>query len=85
MTKHIKKIIIRNEFDDTKTLYLEPWGEDYGMLPSDEFEIIAKNVDDEFYFQIDLGKDVIVYAEGQVTDISVYQNNELLQCGHNRK
>lgn len=63
---------------------LEPWGEDYGMLPDVEFEIIAKNIDENFYFQIDFGEYITVWADGQVIDIGVYQNNKLLECGFNR-
>jgi len=78
------KIIVRNEFSRHIILWLEPWGEDYGMLPNDEFEIIAKNVSKDFYFQVDFGEDIKVWAEGQITDIGVYKNNELLSCGYKR-
>jgi len=81
--KQTVRIKIRNEFSKFVTLWLEPWGEDYGMLANDEFEIIAKNVDENFYFQVDFGEDIKVWAEGQVIDIGVYQNNKLLECGHN--
>ncbi len=82
--KQIVRIKIRNEFSKVVTLLLEPWGEDYGMLPNDEFEIIAKVVDEHFYFQVDFGENITVWAEGQVIDIGVYQNNKLLECGYNR-
>ena len=79
------EISVRNKFSKFVTLRLEPWGEDYGMLPDDTFEIIAKNVGKDFYFQIDFGEDIKVWAEGQVVEIGVYQNQKLLQCGHNRE
>jgi hypothetical protein len=78
------KIRVRNEFPNSMTLWLEPWDEDYGMLPNDEFEVIAKDVDDKFYFQVDIGQEIKVWAVGQVTDIAVYKDNQLLECGHNR-
>ncbi len=62
--KNNAKVIVRNEFLDFVYLYLEPWGEDYGMFPNDEFEIIAKPEDESFYFQIDFGKDIKIWAEG---------------------
>jgi hypothetical protein len=78
------KIIVRNEYSEFVTLYLEPWGEDYGMLMNEEFEIIAKTEDEGFFFQVDFGKNIIVWADGQIVDIGVYHNAQLLQCGHNR-
>jgi hypothetical protein len=79
------RITISNEFSVPKTLWLEPWGEDYRIAPGDEFEIIARNVDDEFFFAVTLHEDYSVYAEGQVTDIGVYKRGELIQCGYNRE
>ncbi|MDQ3374879.1 MAG: hypothetical protein M3521_13450 [Acidobacteriota bacterium] len=54
--KQIVRIKIRNEFSKFVTVWLEPWGEDYGMLPSDEFEIVAKDVAENFYFKLILVK-----------------------------
>lgn len=83
--KHNRRIKVRNEFSKNITLMLEPWGEDYEMSPNDEFEIIANDVEEDFYFHIDFCEHISVWAAGQVTDIGVYQNSELLRCGHNRK
>jgi hypothetical protein len=84
MTK-TTKIVARNEYSEFVTLYLEPWGEDYGMLPNDEFEIIAEHEDESFYFHLDFGKDIKIWAQAQSIDIGVYQNGVLLRCGHNRR
>lgn len=54
------------------------------MAQNDEFEIIAKNVEADFHFHIDFGEYIQVWAVGQVVDIGVYKNNELMECGHNR-
>ena len=35
------RIKVTNDRSDFVTLWLEPWGEDYGMLPADEFDIVA--------------------------------------------
>jgi hypothetical protein len=78
------KIVVKNTFSEIKTLFLEPWGEDYWMNSNDEFEIVSTTSDEGFYFQIDFGKDIIVYAEGQIIEIGVYQDKVLLICGHNR-
>ena len=41
---------VTNDRSGFVTLWLEPWGEDYGMLPGDEFEIVAGDAADGFYF-----------------------------------
>ncbi len=67
-------------------MWLEPWGEDYGMLPGDEFEIVAEDVDETFYFHIDyFDKGIKVWVEGGGDYPSVYQNGERVYCGHNRR
>lgn len=65
---------------------LEPWGEDYGMMLNDTFEIIEEEAEESFYFHIDFGDEYIrVYAEGPGNAYPrVYQNGEQLECGHNR-
>ena len=63
---------------------LEPWGEDYQMMPGDKFEIRENQASDEFCFHIVLDKYISVWAEGQADCYPrVYQNNEELSCGHN--
>lgn len=34
------------------TTWLEPWGEDYGMLPAAEFELIAFDAGERFHFHV---------------------------------
>jgi hypothetical protein len=63
--KRITKIIVRNDSKKPKTLYLEPWGEDYRMMPNEEFEIIESEADEDFHFQININDDILVWAEGQ--------------------
>ncbi len=81
------KIKISNKFSSPVTLMLEPWGEDYGMSPNDEFEIVAKGADETCYFHIvNSEKFIQVYAEGKADYYPrVYQNGKLLECGHNRQ
>jgi hypothetical protein len=80
------RIKVANDQPLFATLWLEPWGEDYGMLPGDEFEVLASDADDEFYFHIAFDrKGVKVYAEGDAEDVSVYREGDTLFCGHNRR
>ena len=83
--KTVYKVVVTNDSEERKTLVLEPWGEDYGMMPHDTFEIIEKEAEEGFYFHIDFGEYITVYAEGPGNALPrVYQNGEELECGHNR-
>lgn len=67
-------------------MWLEPWGEDYGMSPGDEFAVVAADVSKDFYFHIGYEeKGLRLYAEGDARYVAVYQNGEALACGHNRR
>jgi hypothetical protein len=81
------RIKISNDRSSFITLSLEPWGEDYGMFPNDEFDIIADDADETCYFHIGYDEKVIyVYAEGNANYYPrVYQNGKELDCGHNRR
>lgn len=79
------KVIIENDSKNFKTLYLEPWGEDYGMNPSDKFEIIENEATENFYFHIVYNQDILVCAEGQNDAYPrVYKDGQELICGYNR-
>ena len=65
-------------------MWLEPWGEDYWLQPNEEVDVIAKGADQSFYFQVDFGEQIVVWAEGQVADIGVYSSGTLLNCGYQR-
>ena len=82
--KRSMKIKVSNDFPEPITLWLEPWGADFGMMSEDEFEIIADNTDKEFYFHVVFNKDIQVYAEGQSDYPRIYQNGIELETGHNR-
>ena len=56
------------------------------MLPGDEFEVVAADAGEAFYFHVvNEEDDVKVYAEGDVRQISVYHKGAELPCGHNRR
>ena len=65
-------------------MWLEPWGEDYGMSPSDVFEIVAEDVDESFHFHVEFEREPKIYVEGQPTKVSVYKDDMLLACGNDR-
>lgn len=82
----MQKFKVTNERATFVTLWLEPWGEDYGMLSGDEFEIVAADTGQGFYFHlVNKEKSVTVYIEGDAGDVCVYQKGTELSCGHNRR
>lgn len=81
-----QRIKVSNDRSSFITLWLEPWGEDYGMSPGDEFEVVADHAADGFYFHVSSNeKGMKIYAEGDANHVSVYQAAEMLSCGHNRR
>ncbi len=79
------KIKITNNFPKPIILWLEPWGEDYGMMPGDEFEIIPIDAGEDFHFHLAFtDKDIRVYVEGQALYAQIYHNGKIIECGHNR-
>jgi len=82
----MQRIKVTNERTAFLTLWLEPWGEDYGMSPGDECEIIAADAAEDCSFHVVCDeKGVKVYVEGDVRKISVYRGGEELSCGHKRR
>jgi hypothetical protein len=87
MQELTQRIRVTNESSNFVTLWIEPWATDFGMFPNDEFEIVAMETDETFYFHTTYqDKDIIVYpVEGSGTYPTVYQNGNALSTGHNRQ
>ena len=82
----MQRIKVTNHRATFVTLWLEPWGEDYGMLPGDEFDVVAADAGDDFYFHLTSeDRDMKLYAEGDVREVTVYNGGAELSCGHNRQ
>ena len=82
----MSKIKLTNDRSTFLTMYLEPWGEDFGMSPGDEFEIIAVDASEDVHFHV-ISEDnkLKLYVEGKVEEVTVYQRDVELSCGHNRR
>lgn len=78
------KMKVTNDYSEPTTLWLEPWGADFGMMPEDEFEIIAENAGEDFYFHVFFKKDIVIYVEGQSDYPGIFQNGVELETGHKR-
>lgn len=80
-----QKIVVKNNFQKSIILCIEPWATEYGMMPKDEFEIIGENTEDEFYFHIEFENErITIFVEGKsVSYPRIYQEEKLLDYGHN--
>lgn len=80
------RIKISNDFQKPIVLCVEPWATEYGMMPNDEFEIVAEDAKDDFYFNIVFGDErVTIFVEEEGASFpQIYQDGELLDYGHNR-
>ena len=81
-----RRLRVSNNCSSFITLWLEPWGADYGLSSGDEIEIVANDPDAEFCFHIsDDEKGMKVWLEGHAEEVSVQQDGRELECGHNRR
>jgi len=80
------KIGVHNDGGNTRPreVYVEPWGEDYTLLPGESLEIIA------FGPEVTPGFDIVefdgataVYCNNTST-FEVRQGDRKLECGHRR-
>jgi hypothetical protein len=80
-----RKIVVKNDFQNSIILCVEPWAVEYGMMPNDEFEIIADNSVNDFYFHLVFGnKRITIFVEGgEISYPQVLQDGKLLDYGHN--
>jgi hypothetical protein len=75
---------VTNDHKTPVTLWIEPWGEDYTLLPNETVDLVAEAYSEEFYLHwvVSEGK-ILIYAEGdQAASVSVHQAGNRLQCGH---
>ncbi len=80
------KINVANDFQKPIVLCIEPWATEYGMMPKDEFEIVAEDAKDDVYFHLVFSSErITVFVEGKgVSYPRIYQDGKLLDYGHNR-
>lgn len=64
---------------------IEPWGEDYTLLPGETVQMVAIGSSPASYVHLLENGFMAVYAEGDCTEILVYQDGTQLECGHQRQ
>lgn len=78
-------VINSRDCSQSRVVYVEPWGEDYTLLPGEELEIVATGPNSPPWFNVvEWDQATSVYIEGDCADFAVYQAGQRLECGHNR-
>jgi len=72
------------------TIAIEPWGDDYTLLPNERYEVRFKvNLGGAIIPSINVleNGDLQIYIEGRSKNLrlGVYDGETLLECGHNRR
>jgi hypothetical protein len=82
----VSRLKVINSRSSPFTVWVEPWGEDFTLLPEEDLTVFAKSPAKEPCFAlVQLESGVQVYVEGQdIVDFSVIQDGIELECGHNR-
>jgi hypothetical protein len=83
--RYSSKFGVSNARSTWHEVHVEPWANDYTLLPGEELEIHAFGDDAIPWFNLREWGDVSqVYCEA-TSDFIVLQNGVELQCGHNRQ
>ena len=68
------------------TVWVEPWGEDFTILPGEEYLFTAVRPGSDFYFHaVWQENDLVLYAEGTSGEVTVHHGTVEVFCGHNRE
>ena len=79
------KLGVWNSRKTPLVVYVEPWANDYTLLPGDELDIIAFGDDSNPSFVAVEWEDASQIYCNDTIDFKVVQGNVELKCGHNRQ
>ncbi len=83
--KFRQNLSIGNSRSHIMLVMLEPWGEDYWLLPGESFYIKVESTSGDFWYHTQIDKEYTsVCVDGDYESVCVMQNDEVLECGHNR-
>ena len=85
MAELTAKIVVENNTQRPRIVWVEPWGEDYTLLPREQLEIVSRDDSQQpFVHVVERQDSTAVHVDvGGCTEI--IQNGTRLECGHNRK
>ena len=79
------KLGVSNSGSKPRVVAVEPWANDYTLLPGEELEIVAfGNAQSPWFYVVEWGWASQAYCN-ETADFKVVQNGVELRCGHNRQ
>lgn len=82
--RHVK-MIVTNETEGDRLLFIEPEAADFWLRPGETFELGAEATAEDSHFEIhDTSDGLTVYPSRHMSDIIVYCDGQVLSCGHQR-
>ncbi|MFZ6799533.1 hypothetical protein [Undibacterium sp. Di24W] len=85
MSFYRSKISFNNQRNIPLVIVIEPWGEDYSLMPGEQLELLAYGRNGTPWFHVVEWDDSSqVYCE-DADSFKVVQQNVELKCGHNRQ
>jgi hypothetical protein len=80
------RLQIENSTARPRIVWVEPWAEDFTLLPGEQLEIVARNHSEQTWFSlVEWPESTQSYLEAVVNEFEVRQDGRRLECGHNRK
>jgi hypothetical protein len=80
-----RTMTITNRSKTPRPLYIEPEGGDFWMLPEQTFELRAEVTIEDAHFELcDIGDSLQVFPSRGMNYISVFCDEQELECGHQR-
>jgi hypothetical protein len=83
------KLGFSNETKSPRLIAVEPWGEDYTLLPNEELEIRVLGTETTFHMIESTEFTQVFFQHTAVHDsakvYSVWNGDEKIKCGHNRE
>jgi hypothetical protein len=79
------KIAVSNSTKRPRIVWVEPWGEDYTLLPGEELELLCRDDTEQPWFHVvewEDGSQIYVEQGGY---FEVLQQGKRIECGHNRQ
>jgi hypothetical protein len=82
---HSAKIGVTNSTARPRIVWVEPWAEDYTLMPGEELVITAQdNADQPWFHVVEWPESTQIYIEAGGA-FEVLQGGRRLECGHNRQ
>ena len=91
MAEFFAKIGVSNDEQQLRVIWVEPWPNDFTLLPGESLEIHVRSSTAQAWFNVvETDRNMQIYVELPPSDlmsavVEVYQGTQMLQSGHNRQ